>query len=102
MSPDGLHIAYLTNPGYAFKLDVLDSRSGIATEIRTSGQRIDPLFVTSGLMGTGELQICDNCYGGINPTGKVFAYDVSTGSEQEVNVPVLLSPLAGASLSSGG
>jgi hypothetical protein len=101
-SPDGLHIAYLTNPGYAFKLDVLDTRSGIATEIRTSGQRIDPLFVTPGLMWTGELQICDNCYGGINPTGKVFAYDVSTGSEQEVNLPVLLSPLAGASLSSGG
>jgi hypothetical protein len=101
VSPDGQHIAYLTNPGYAFKLDVLDARSGIATEVRTSGPRIDPLFITSSLIWTGELQICDNCYGGINPTGKVFAYDVSTGSEHEVNLPVLLSPLGAASLSSG-
>ena len=102
VSPDGQHIAYLTFPGYSFKLDVMDTRSGIATEIRTSGQRIDPLFVNSTLMWTSELQVCDNCYGGNNPTGRVFAYDVATGSEQEVNLPVLLSPLATASLSSPG
>ena len=101
VSPDGQSIAYLTNPGYAYKLNVLNTRSGIATTLQTSGPRIYPLFVDSSLIWSGELQTCDNCYGGTNSTGNVFAYDLSTGSEHEVNLPVLLNPLAGASLSSG-
>ena len=100
-SPDGRTIAYLTNPGYRFTLDVLDVGSGTAKSLKATGQRIYPLFVTPNLVWASELNVCDNCYGGVMPTGKVFAYDLSTGAESEVRLPDLLGPLMGASLSGG-
>ena len=58
--------------------------------MKTTGQRIYPLFLTPNLLWASELQVCDNCYGGVNPTGKVFAYDLSTGTKYEVRLPELL------------
>jgi hypothetical protein len=101
VSPDAQSIAYLTFPGYKYDLDVLDARSGSAKTLKTTGQRIYPLFVTPSLLWASELQVCDNCYGGVNPTGKVFAYDISTGTESEVRLPELLGLLAGVSVSGG-
>jgi len=101
VSRDGLSIAYLTYVGNAFKPYVLDTRSGAPKELPASGQRVDPLFATSTLTWLSELLPCDNCYGGNTPTGQVFAYDVATGGEQLVKLPVGLAPLAGASVSSG-
>jgi hypothetical protein len=99
VSPDGRSIAYLTYPGYKFNLDVLDIGSGNAKTLKTTGQRIYPLFVTPGVLWAGEVQVCD-CIGGGAQTGKVFAYDMSTGTESEVRLPELIT-LAAASLSSG-
>ena len=99
VSPDGQSIAYLTHPGYKFNLDVLDTRAGNPKTLKTTGQRIYPLFVTSNVLWAGEVQVCDNCFGGATPTGKVFAYDLATGAEHEVRLPELLG-LAGASRSS--
>jgi hypothetical protein len=96
----GQSIAYLVS-GLSFGLNVLDTKSGVATTMRASGQRIYPLFVNGAVIWTSELVDCANCYGGNNPTGKVFAYDPATGSERAVALPDLLAPLAGASLSSG-
>ena len=101
VSPDGQRIAYLTYPGYKFNLDVLDTKVGSAKTLKTTGPRIYPLFVTPNLLWASEVQVCDNCYGGVTPTGKVFAYDLATGGEREVRLPELLAPLMGASLSSG-
>jgi len=100
-APDGRNLAYLTYPGYKYNLDVLDTKSGSAKTLNATGQRIYPLFVTPNLLWASEMQVCDNCYGGSRSTGKVFAYDLSTGAESEVRLPDLLGPLMGASLSGG-
>jgi hypothetical protein len=102
VSPDGQSIAYLVPAAASsFTLNVLDTRTGVVTTMRASGQRIYPLFVNGAVIWTSELVDCANCYGGNNPTGKVFAYDPATGAERAVALPDLLSPLAGAALSSG-
>jgi hypothetical protein len=101
VSPDGQSVAYLVSTaGSSFALKAMDTRTGVATTMRASGQRIYPLFVNGAVIWTSELVDCANCYGGTNPTGNVFAYDAATGSERAVALPDLLSPLAGASLSS--
>jgi hypothetical protein len=101
VSPDGREVAYLVSPvGPSVTLNVMDTRTGVATTMHASGQRIFPLFVNGAVIWTSELVDCANCYGGNNPTGKVFAYDSATGSERAVALPDLLAPLAGASLSS--
>jgi len=97
-SPDGQSIAYLTLPGYKYDLDVLDTRSASAKTLKTTGQRIYPVFVAPKVLWAREVQVCDNCYGGVRQTGKVFAYDLSTGDEQEVRLPEAMAPLAGTSL----
>ncbi len=102
VSPDAQGIAYLTSPvGTTFTLNVMDTRTGVATTMRASGQRIYPLFVSGAVIWTSELVDCANCYGGNNPTGKVFAYDSATGSERAVALTDLLAPLVGASASTG-
>lgn len=69
VSPDGQSIAYLTHSGYKFNPDVLDTRSGNPKTLKTTGQRIHPLFVASNLLWAGEVQVCD-CFGGVTPTGR--------------------------------
>jgi hypothetical protein len=102
VSADGQAIAYLASPGGSnFTLNMIDTRSGAVTTVRASGQRIDPLFVNAAVIWTSELVDCANCYGGNNPTGKVFAYDSATRNEHQVALPELLAPLAGASASIG-
>jgi hypothetical protein len=101
VSAGGQSIAYLAYVGNVFKAYVLDTRSGASSELPATGPRIYPLFVTSSLIWLGELLNCDSCFGGNTPTGKVFAYDLTTSREQPVNLPVGLVPLAGASLSIG-
>lgn len=102
VSPDGQTIAflsYLSPPNSALKLQVLDSRTDATRTLATTDLRIDPLFVTASLVWVSELVTCDNCYGGNTATGKVFAYDLASGSVSEVKLPEPLSPLAGSSLS---
>jgi hypothetical protein len=101
VSPDGLSIAYLAYGSNGFTPSVLDTRSGASRVLPASGRRLDPLFVTSTLVWWSELAPCDSCFGGSTPTGKVFAYDLTTGGEQPVKLPVDLAPLAGASVSAG-
>jgi hypothetical protein len=101
VSPDGQSVAYLVSTaGSSFALNSMDTRTGVATTMRASGQRIYPLFVNGAVIWTSELVDCVNCYGGTNPTGKVFAYDTATGTERAVALPDQLGLLAGASLSS--
>lgn len=101
VSPDGRSIAYMSNPGYGYKLNVLAGSSAATNELQASGQRVDPLFVADTTLWVSDLAVCDSCNGGITPTGKVFAYDITTGSEHDVRLPVPLGPLAGGSLSTG-
>ncbi len=102
VSPDSRHIAFLSvNPSGAgtFVLQTLDTQSGTPSTLAATDLRIDPLFVTSTMIWVSELVKCDNCYGGNAPTGKVFAYNLTTGAVTEVKLPELLAPMAGASLS---
>jgi hypothetical protein len=102
VSPDGQRVAYLVSTaGRSFSLKVMDTKTSVATPMLASGQRIYPLFVDGATIWTSELVDCANCYGGSNPTGKVFAYDSAYGTERAVALPDLLAPLAGGSLSSG-
>jgi hypothetical protein len=96
----GQSIGYLVYGLGGWGLNVLDTKSGVVTTMRASGQRIYPLFVNGAVIWSSELVDCA-CFGGKNPTGKVFAYDPATGSERAVTLPNLLAPLAGASLSNG-
>lgn len=103
VSPDGQSVAFLSNQSPpnspSLKLQALDIRTGVVKTLATTDLRIDPLFVTASLVWVSELVTCDNCYGGNTATGKVFAYDLASGSVREVKLPEALSPLAGASLS---
>jgi hypothetical protein len=99
VSPDGLSIAHLAYGSNGFTPVVLDTRSGASRVLPASGDRLDPLFVTSTIVWLSELAPCDSCFGGNTPTGKVFAYDLTSGGEQQVNLPDGLAPLAGASAS---
>ena len=101
-SPDGQSLAYLSfpnAPGGTMTFQVLDTRSGASRTLAASGLRIYPLFVTSSLIWVSDLAACDSCYGGSVESGKVFAYDLATGSTREVKLPEPLSRLAPASLS---
>jgi hypothetical protein len=100
VSPDGQSIAYLTKAGNRYNFEVMETKSGKAKTLNTTGQRVEALFVTSGLLWAGELGVCDDCQGGWRASGKVFAYDISTGVEREVRLPNLLY-LHGASRSTG-
>ena len=100
VSPDGQNIAYLSTPGYRYNLEVMETKSGKAKALNTTGQRIHALFVTPSLLWAGDVRVCDSCQGGFQQTGKVYAYDLSTGVEREVRLPDLLY-LGGASRSSG-
>lgn len=104
VSPDGHRLAFLafppvTNGSSTFNLQTMDTRSGAVSTLAATGLRIDPIFVTPTVIWVSELVQCDNCYGGNTASGKVFAYDLAGGTVREVNLPELLSPLAGASTS---
>jgi hypothetical protein len=102
VSPDNRHVTFLgVSPSGAgtFVLQTLDTQSGTPSTLAATDLRIDPLFVTSSLIWVSELVKCDNCYGGNAPSGKVFAYNLTTGSVTEVKLPEPLAPMAGASVS---
>jgi hypothetical protein len=102
VSPDSRHVSFLAgSPSGAgtFTLQTLDTQTGTPSTLAATDLRIDPLFVTSSLIWVSELVKCDNCYGGNAPSGKVFAYNLTTGAVTEVKLPELLAPMAGASLS---
>jgi hypothetical protein len=102
VAPDSRHVTFLAaSPSGAgtFILQTLDTQSGTLSTLAATDLRIDPLFVTSSLIWISELVTCSNCFGGDGPSGKVFAYNLTTGAASEVNLPELLAPMAGASLS---
>jgi hypothetical protein len=102
VSPDSRHVTFLAvSPSGAgtFILQTLDTQSGTPFTLAATDLQIDPLFVASSLIWVSELVKCDNCFGGNEPSGKVFAYNLTTGAVTEVKLPELLAPMAGASLS---
>ena len=87
LSPDGTAASYtaFANPDTQTGLRVFtyDIGSG-TTRPLSAAPRSEVLFVRDGWVWYLEEQDCGDCLGGSQPTGRVFAVQLSTGTEQPV------------------
>jgi len=99
LSPDGAEVAYTTyldpDVGHQPRSFVYDLKAG-TTRMLIDKLRTQVLFVKVGWVWYLEEQSCatgDTCAGSTAPSGKVFAMQLSTGSETEVTFGAGENPL---------
>ncbi len=88
LSPDGSQVAYSAYPdsnnAVQPRVWVYDLKSA-STHMLVDQSRSQALFVKDGWVWYLDEVLCSDCPGGTSPSGKVYAMNLATGTEQTVS-----------------